>query len=66
MNILFWNLKKNSNEKWIVELLTEHDIDVAIFSEYSGTSFEFLLDSLGGNYTRYDGKGACEKVTLDM
>ncbi len=63
MNILFWNLHNNSNEAWVKEILQEHDVDIALFAEYKGTSFERILPNLK-NYNQYDGLGACEKITL--
>ena len=33
MNLLFWNLAKNSNEKHIKNILTEHNIDIAVFGD---------------------------------
>ncbi len=64
MRILFWNLKNNSNEKWISNLISSNNIDVAIFAEYKNTSFEAVKNSLNGKFNQYDGLGACEKVTL--
>lgn len=64
VKILFWNLKKNANENWITELINEYSIDIAIFSEYSETSFDDILVKIGQEYMRVDGYGACEKITL--
>ena len=63
MKILFWNLKNNSNEKWVVDIIRENDIDIALFAEYKNTSFETVLSNLQ-YYTQHDGYGACEKITL--
>ena len=63
MNVLFWNLKQNPNEKWVADLTREKDVDIAVFAEYQGTSFEYVLSALQ-DYVRYDGYGACEKITM--
>ena len=57
MNVLFWNLKQNPNEKWVADLTREKDVDIAVFAEYQGTSFEYVLSALQ-DYVRYDGYGA--------
>lgn len=64
MNLLFWNLGKNSNETFIVDIIDEHQIDIAIFAEYQGTNFSTISQSLNGVYNRYNGFGGCDKVTL--
>ena len=63
MKILFWNLKNNSNEKWIEDIIDENNVDIALFAEYKGISFENMLANLNC-YEHHDGYGACEKVTL--
>ena len=64
MKILFWNLKNNSNEKWIAKAIQENEIDIALFAEYHNTSFERIISSLESSYTQHDGYGGCEKITL--
>lgn len=65
MNLLYWNLKANKNEKYIALLIREHDIDVGIFSEYSGTDFDNLVHTLLlDEYAFYNGYGGCEKVIM--
>lgn len=65
MNLLYWNLKANKNEKYIALLIREHSIDVAIFSEYSGTDFDVLVHTLlSDEYIFYNGYGGCEKVVM--
>ena len=34
VKILFWNLKNNSNEKWVEDIISENDVDIALFAEY--------------------------------
>ena len=64
VKLLFWNLKRNSNEKWVAEVIKENDIDVAIFAEYQGTSFFKVEELLSKNYKWHDGNDGCEKVTI--
>ena len=64
MKLLFWNLNRNKNEKYIVDLLQENKIDIAILAEYSAINLEELHQLLGNNYICYDGNGACDKITL--
>ena len=64
MKILFWNLKKNSIEKWLEELIKEQDIDIVILAEYDGISMQQLLNDLHGDYKQYDGYDYCKKITL--
>jgi len=64
VNILFWNLKGNKNEKWIADTIQENDVDIAIFAEYHGVLFSDLFSLLKNEYMQFDGYGACEKVTL--
>lgn len=64
MNLLFWNLKQNSNEKMIVDIILEQDIDIAVFAEHLNTDFSTVCKSLSGKYTPHPGYGGCEKITL--
>ena len=65
MNLLYWNLKSNKNEEYIALLLKEHSIDIAIFSEYSGTDFRTITHTLlSDTYRFYQGYGGCEKVVM--
>lgn len=63
MKLLFWNLKNNSNEKWIEYILRERNVDIALFAEYQGTSFATVASKLP-DYMQYDGYGGCQKITL--
>ena len=63
VKILFWNLKNNSNEKWVEDIISENDVDIALFAEYKGMSFERALAQLK-NYEQHEGYGVCEKITL--
>lgn len=65
MNFLYWNLKSNKNEEYIALLIKEHSIDIAIFSEYSGTDFNIVAHKLlSDTYQFYEGYGGCEKVAM--
>lgn len=65
MNLLYWNLKSNKNEEYIALLIKEHSIDIALFSEYSGTDFNAIAHTLLSDaYQFYEGYGGCEKVVM--
>ena len=64
VKLLFWNLKKNSNGKWIAEVLEENDVDVAIFAEYREASCLMAKHLLKNEYMWHDGFGACDKITI--
>lgn len=64
MKILFWNLKKNSIEKYIADCIDEKDIDVALFSEYDRINFKKLEKLLHNQYKHVIGMGGCDKITL--
>lgn len=64
MNILFWNLKQNSNEQAIADIIVEQGIDIALFAEHLNTDFSKVCTMLHGKYTEYSGYGGCEKIIL--
>ena len=64
MNLLFWNLKKNNSAAYVADLLEEQHTDLAIFSEYSNTDWNYIYKKFPNTYTLHDGLGGCEKVTL--
>ena len=64
MKILYWNIKNNEIDDYIADVVRENDIDIAIFSEYEGVSFDSVIRNLNNCYKQYDGFGGCEKVTL--
>ena len=64
MNILFWNLKGNKNEKWIAEIIREKDVDIAVFAEYTTTVFEDVISNLENQYIQHDGNDGCDKISL--
>lgn len=64
MNLLFWNLAKNSNEKHIKNILTEHNIDIAVFAEYSKIDLLNLQEMTDNKYLNYNGYAGCDKITL--
>ena len=51
-NILFWNLKRNSIEEYIIDCIVENNIDIAIFSEFDGIDFIKIEKNLGKMYSR--------------
>ena len=64
MNLLFWNLYDKQNDRFIVDLLIENDIDTAIFAEYQKTDFLNVVSHLNGKYQLHDGVGGCTHITL--
>ena len=64
IKILFWNLAKNSIEKYIIKLVIENDIDICVFSEYKGIDFTKVISGLNDTYSLYEGMGGCEKIIL--
>lgn len=63
-NILFWNLRRNAIEDYIVECIVENDIDIAVFSEYEGIDFSKIETGLGNLYGRILGVQADKKVSV--
>ena len=64
IKLLFWNLKRNSIDKYIIDIITENNIDICIFSEYNGIKFENVLLGLKNDYILYNGNGGCDKITM--
>lgn len=58
MKILFWNLKKNENSKYINSILSAEDIDIAVFAEYQGLD----LNKLNSQYQKSSDMSGCDKV----
>lgn len=61
---MFWNLKRNAIEDYVVDCIAENNVDIAIFSEFSGIDFDKIEVGLGRMYTRILGTGADAKVTV--
>lgn len=64
LNVLFWNLRRNSIEDYIVECIAENDIDVAVFAEYENIDFLSIENKLGKMYKRISGVRADKKVSM--
>ena len=64
IKLLFWNLARNSIEKYIADIINENDIDICVFAEYNSINFEIVLSGLNNSYTLFDGMGGCDKITL--
>ena len=64
MKILFWNLNRKSNEKWVSDIILENDVDIAIFAEYQNTSFNTVISNLKDEYKHHIGYNYCKKITL--
>lgn len=63
MNLLFWNLYKKNNQKYVVDIIQENNIDIAIFAEYIETDFRILEKKLA-QYCIYYGFGGTDKIVL--
>lgn len=65
LNILFWNLGKNTIEEYIIDCIIEKNADIAVFSEFEGIDFEKITKNLGKFYdcVRWEGQED-RKVTL--
>lgn len=64
LNILFWNLKRNSIEDYIIDCIVENNVDLAIFSEFDGVDFIKIEKNLGKMYCRILAVQDDRKVTL--
>ena len=62
MKLLFWNLKKNSINNYLIECLNENEIDVAVLAEYSGLDFDYI-ESVS-EYSHIEGFGGSDKITM--
>ena len=62
MRILFWNAYKKPNVKMIKDLLSENDIDIAIFAEYVSDAIKKIATET--HYLWHDGNGGCDTVTM--
>lgn len=64
LNILFWNLNRNSIEKDIVECLVENNIDIAIFAEYRAIDIVKIEKDLGRMYAYVKGLQKDTKIMI--
>lgn len=64
LNILFWNLKRNAIEGYIIDCIVENNVDIAVFSEFDGVDFIKIEKSLGKMYGRILAVQDDRKVTL--
>ena len=64
INLLFWNLAKNSIENYVADIIEENNIDIGIFSEHNGNSVEAILARLNGKYLFFEGMEVCDKIIL--
>ena len=61
MKLLFWNLFRKENSRYIHAILKDHRIDIAIFCEHQNTFFDHRRMDRDG-YTIEHGLGANEKL----
>lgn len=64
INLLFWNLAKNSIENYVADIIEENNIDIGVFAEYSGNNVETILAKLNEKYIFFEGMGVCGKIIL--
>lgn len=64
LNILFWNLKRNAIESYIIDCIVENNVDISIFSEFDEIDFIKIEKNLGKMYARILGVQGDRKVTL--
>lgn len=64
LNILFWNLKRNAIEDYIIDCIVENNIDISVFSEFDGIDFIKIQKSLGKMYGHILTVQDDRKVTL--
>lgn len=64
LSILFWNLKRNAVEDYIVNCIVENNIDIAVFAEFDGIDFAKIKNSLGKMYCRILTVQDDRKVTM--
>ena len=64
LNILFWNLKRNAIEDYIIDCIVENNVDIAVFSEFEGINLINIEKNLGKMYTRVTNVKGDRKVTL--
>lgn len=64
LNFLFWNLKRNEIEGYIIECIVENNVDIAVFTEFDGIDFTKIEKHLGKMYSRITAVQDDRKVTL--
>lgn len=64
LNILFWNLKGNELEDYIIGCIVENNVDIAVFSEFYRIDFTKIEQNLGKMYSRITAVQDDRKVTL--
>lgn len=64
MKLLFWNLNRNSIEEYVVDLIKENSIDIAVFTEYKSTDFSYIIENLNEEYERAFEVREDAKITL--
>ncbi len=65
MNILYWNLKNNSNiEDILSQAILDNDVDIFLCSEFLNIDFNSMVAFLNNNYSILEGTENCEKVKV--
>ena len=61
---MFWNLARNSIEKYIIDIISENDLDICVFSEFDKINFEKINAGLNNHYHVFEGIGGCTKIIM--
>ena len=64
IKIMFWNLARNSIEKYIIDIISENDLDICVFSEFDKINFEKINAGLNNHYHVFEGIGGCTKIIM--
>lgn len=64
MNLLFWNLHGNGNEKIIADIISENEIDIALFTEHEATDWFEVFHILNGNFHKYSGPPTAKTMLI--
>ena len=62
MNLLFWNLNKNSIARCVASLLQENDVDIAVLAEFDRIAFSELETAMEHRYQLVRDYGGYDKV----
>lgn len=63
MKLLFWNLNRNENSRYIAKLLMENKIDIAAFAEHKRIDRDYIKERCA-DYRIEEGMGGCDKVVF--
>jgi len=64
MNLLFWNLHGNGNEQIIADIISENEIDIALFTEHEATDYCEVFRILKGSFHSYNGPPTAKTMLI--